>query len=71
MELFDWDAIGAHDFLGGVELDVGEVAELQRATLAKAMRISGGNEGDKVWVGFSCRPIMVDQNHSNDIYIYM
>lgn len=52
VEVFDWDALGSHDFLGGVELDVEEVAELQRATLAKATtgRVMSGGEDDKVYV---------------------
>eukprot|EP00903_Cladosiphon_okamuranus_P010458 g9894.t1 len=41
VELYDWDAVSTHDFLGGVELDVAELVELQRATLGKA-RANGG-----------------------------
>ncbi|CAM9137499.1 unnamed protein product [Scytosiphon promiscuus] len=42
VELYDWDAVGAHDFLGGVELGMAELVELQRVTLRKA-RANGGN----------------------------
>ncbi|CAN0018446.1 unnamed protein product [Ectocarpus sp. 6 AP-2014] len=42
VELYDWDAVGSHDFLGGVELDMAELVELQRLTLGKA-RANGGN----------------------------
>ncbi|CAM9115968.1 unnamed protein product [Ectocarpus sp. 13 AM-2016] len=42
VELYDWDAVGSHDFLGGVELDMAELVELQRVTLGKA-RANGGN----------------------------
>lgn len=47
VEVFDWDAVGSHDFLGGIELDVGEIVELQRMTLGKA-RATGGNTDDQV-----------------------
>lgn len=47
VEVFDWDAVGSHDFLGGIELDVGEIVELQRKTLGKA-RAAGGNTDDQV-----------------------
>lgn len=47
VEVYDWDAMGSHDFLGGVELDVEELVELQRATLGKA-RVNGGNRGRQV-----------------------
>jgi hypothetical protein len=36
IEVFDWDAVGAHDFLGGCELSYDEVDALRRGTLAKA-----------------------------------
>lgn len=44
VEVYDWDAVGSHDFLGGVELDLREVVELQRITLAK-IRAHGGTSG--------------------------
>lgn len=47
VELYDWDAVGEHDFLGGVELDMAELVELQRATLGKA-RANGGNTDQQV-----------------------
>lgn len=47
VELYDWDALGSHDFLGGVELDAEDVVELQRRTLALA-RMNSGKEDDKV-----------------------
>ena len=48
VELYDWDAVGAHDFLGGVELDVRELVELQRSTLGKA-RAAGGIMDNQVY----------------------
>lgn len=47
VELYDWDAVSTHDFLGGVELDMAELVELQRATLEKA-RANGGNTDQQV-----------------------
>ncbi len=47
VEVYDWDAVGTHDFLGGVELDVGELVELQRATLKK-VRAAGGDKDHQV-----------------------
>lgn len=53
VEMYDWNAVSAHDFLGGVELDVAELVELQRATLGKA-RVHGGNTDQQVCNGSSC-----------------
>lgn len=47
VELYDWNAVSTHDFLGGVELDMTELLELQRATLRKA-RANGGNTDQQV-----------------------
>lgn len=50
VEIYDWDAVGSHDFLGGVELDMGELVQLQRLTLLKA-RANGGNTDQQVCGG--------------------
>ena len=47
VELYDWNAVSTHDFLGGIELDMAELVELQRATLGKA-RANGGNTDQQV-----------------------
>lgn len=47
VELYDWDAVSSHDFLGGIELDVEELVELQRITLGKA-RANSGNMDEQV-----------------------
>lgn len=49
VELYDWDAVGSHDFLGGVELDLDDLVELQRETLRKA-RARGGDTEHQVHV---------------------
>lgn len=36
VEVYDWDAVGSHDFLGGVELNMDQLIELHRVTLRKA-----------------------------------
>lgn len=53
VEVYDWDAVGSHDFLGGVELDLSDVVELQRNTLAK-IRAHGSSSGQQV---SSCRVV--------------
>lgn len=52
VELYDWDAVGSHDFLGGVELDMGGLVELQRLTLRKA-RANGGSTDQQ-----ACRELL-------------
>lgn len=49
IEVYDWDAVGTHDFLGGVELDIEDVVKLQRATLVKA-RANGGSVDHQVYL---------------------
>lgn len=44
VEVYDWDAVGWHDFLGGVELDMDQMMNLQRTTLAKAKTTSSSNQ---------------------------
>lgn len=58
VELYDWDAVSTHDFLGGVELDMAELVELQRATLGKA-RANGGNTDQQVCES----PVLRDSGH--------
>lgn len=53
VEVYDWDVVGSHDFLGGVELDLSEVVKLQRNTLAK-IRAHGESSGQQV---SSCRVV--------------
>lgn len=40
VEVYDWDALGSHDFLGGVELGMDEITDLQRTTVRNA-KVSG------------------------------
>ncbi|CAM9146787.1 unnamed protein product [Chrysoparadoxa australica] len=36
LEVYDWEAMGSHDFLGGIELSIDDMVELQRKTLKKS-----------------------------------
>ena len=47
VEVYDWDAVESHDFLGGVELSLCELVKLQRVTLAK-VRATGGHAEQQV-----------------------
>lgn len=51
VEVYDWDAVGSHDFLGGVELDMDQLIELHRITLGKAK--ASGNADQQVHTGVS------------------
>lgn len=42
--MYDWDAVGWHDFLGGIELDLDQMMNLQRTTLARAKTSSSPNQ---------------------------
>lgn len=46
IEVYDWDTIGSDDFLGGVDLDIHDIIDLQRTTLRKANQ-AGGNHGEQ------------------------
>ncbi|CAM9312928.1 unnamed protein product, partial [Phaeothamnion confervicola] len=58
VEIFDWEAIGPHGFLGGVELTQDQLAALRRETSRKARAVTTGAALDQrsLCLQFELRP---------------
>lgn len=67
VELYDWDAVGSHDFLGGVELSLEEIVDLQRITLGKA-KMSGGKTDQQVLRGLKLWRLCLETAINNYVF---